>query len=188
MIFNRHSDLIGKHALLSPSNYSWLNYDDIKMEARYKAAQAARRGSDLHELAVMAIQLGVKLAKSNLAMSSYVNDAIGYRMACEQPLYYSPNCFGTADTIQFRRNKLRIHDLKTGLIQASEHQLEVYAAIFCLEYEVDPFTIEVELRIYQRDEIRIFEPPPEHIQDIMDKIVELDKQIDALKEKEEVHW
>lgn len=182
MIFNLHSDLRDKHAFLSPSNYHWLNYNFQKLEARYHTVMAARRGSDLHDLAREAIRLGVKLSRSNQALSTYVNDAIGYKMSCEQILYYSDNCFGTADTISFRRNKLRIHDLKTGIIQASEKQLEIYAALFCLEYMIDPFEIEVELRIYQRDEIRIFEPPPELTASIMDIIVEFDKQIETIKE------
>lgn len=181
MIFNRHSDLSGRHAFLSPSNYHWLNYDEQKMEARFYTVSAARRGSDLHDLAHEAIRLNVKLAKSNQALSTYVNDAINYKMRCEQPLYYSDNCFGTADTISFRRKKLRIHDLKTGITKTSEKQLEVYAALFCLEYGADPFDIDIELRIYQRDEVRIYEPIPEGILAIMDKIIEADKQIEALK-------
>lgn len=181
MIFNAHSDLYGKHAFLSPSNYHWLNYSDQKLEARFIAAMAARRGTDLHALAHEAIRLGVKLAKSNLSMSTYVNDAIGYKMNCEQPLFYSENCFGTADTISFRRGKLRIHDLKTGVIHVSEGQLEIYAALFCLEYGVSPFEIEIELRIYQRDDIRIYNPPPERIAAIMDKIMIFDHQIEAMK-------
>lgn len=181
MIFNSHSDLLGQHAFLSPSNYHWLNYDDQKMEARFIAAMAARRGTDLHNLAHEAIRLGVRLSRSNQSLSTYVNDAIGYKMECEQVLYYSSNCFGTADTICFRRNKLRVHDLKTGIVATSEHQLEVYAALFCLEYSVDPYSIEVELRIYQREEIRAFEPYPETIENIMEKIIEFDKQIEEMK-------
>lgn len=182
MNFNQHSGLIGKHAFLSPSNYHWLNYDDQKLEARFHTVLAARRGSDIHNLAHEAIRLGIKLSRVNQALSTYVNDAIGYKMTCEQILYYSDNCFGTADTISFRRNKLRIHDLKTGIISSSEKQLEVYAAIFCLEYGVSPFDIEIELRIYQRDEIRIFVPIPEAILEIMDKIIEFDRQIELIKE------
>jgi hypothetical protein len=173
--------LHGKHAFLSPSNYHWLNYDDHKLEARFVAAMAAKRGTDLHDLAHKAIVLGVKLAKSNQSLSTYVNDAIGYKMACEQPLFYSENCFGTADTISFRRNKLRVHDLKTGITPTSHHQLEVYAALFCLEYAYDPFEIEVELRIYQRAEIREHIPFPETIVMIMEKIMEFDQQIETLK-------
>lgn len=182
MLFNQHSGLAGKHAFLSPSNYHWLNYDDQKLEARYYAVTAAQRGSDIHALAHEAIRLGIKLSKANQSLSTYVNDAIGYKMACEQILFYSDNCFGTADTISFARNKLRIHDLKTGIIPSSEKQLEVYAAIFCLEYGVNPFDIDVELRIYQRADIRVFDPPPELIVDIMNRIVEFDQQIESIKE------
>lgn len=182
MIFNRHSELVGKHAFLSPSNHSWLNYDNLKLEARFHSVMAAKRGTDIHALAHEAIRLGIKLSKVNKALSTYVNDAIGYKMSCEQLLYYSDNCFGTPDTISFRRNKLRIHDLKTGITTVSVKQLEIYAALFCLEYGVNPFDIEIELRIYQRDEIQIFEPTPELIQDIMTKIVEFDQQIEAIKE------
>lgn len=182
MIFNKHSLLEGRHAFLSPSSYSWLNYDDQKLEARFHAAMAARRGTDIHALAHESIRLGIKLSRANQALSTYVNDAIGYKMVCEQILYYSDNCFGTTDTLSFRRNKLRIHDLKTGITVTSEKQLEVYAALFCLEYNISPLEIEIELRIYQRDEIRIFEPNPEAILYIMDKIIEFDQQIESIKE------
>lgn len=182
MIFNQHLGLEGKHAFLSPSNYHWLNYNDQKLEARYFAAMAAKRGTDLHALAHEAIRLGVKLARSNQALSTYVNDAIGYKMSCEVILFFSDNCFGTADTISFRRNKLRIHDLKTGITSVSVKQLEVYAALFCLEYGFAPFDIDIELRIYQRDEIQVFEPIPEGLLFIMEKIVEFDQQIKAIKE------
>jgi hypothetical protein len=182
MLFHQHSGLVGKHAFLSPSSYSWLNYDDQKLEARFHTVMAARRGSDIHAFAHEAIRLGLKLSRANLALSTYVNDAIGYKMRCEQTLYYSDNCFGTADTISFRRGKLRIHDLKTGITPTSVKQLEIYAALFCLEYEISPLEIEIELRIYQRDEIKVFEPEPELILHIMEKIIDFDQQIEAIKE------
>ena len=182
MLFNQHSGLSGKHAFLSPSNYHWLNYNDQKLEARFHTVMAARRGSDIHNLAHEAIRLGIKLSRTNRSLSTYVADAIGYRMACEQPLYFSDNCFGTADTISFRRNKLRIHDLKTGITATSMKQLEVYAALFCLEYGFSPFDIEIELRIYQRDEIHVNEPIPEAIAGIMETIIDFDQQIEKIKE------
>jgi len=182
MLFRRHLELAGKHAVLSPSSYSWLNYDDTKLEARVISLQAARRGTDLHNLAHQAIRLGIKLSKGNQALSTYVNDAIGYKMTTEQPLYYSDNCFGTADTISFRRNKLRIHDLKTGITRVSEKQLQIYAALFCLEYGLSPFDIEIELRIYQRDDIQVFEPYPETIKHIMELIIDFDQQIETMRE------
>lgn len=181
MLFNQHSNTQGRHAFLSPSNYHWLNYTDEKLEARYAAFRSAKRGTDLHALAHEAIRLGVKLSRANQSLSTYVNDAIGYKMVCEQILFYSENCFGTADTISFRRGKLRIHDLKTGLLATSFHQLEVYAAIFCLEYSIDPRDIEIELRIYQRDEIRVDEPYAETILDIMERIIRFDEQVEQWK-------
>lgn len=181
MNFNRHSELQGRHALLSPSYYHWLNYDDQKLEARYYSIMSAQRGTDLHDLAHQAIRLRVKLSRANQALSTYVNDAINYKMDCEVPLYYSDNCFGHADTLSFRRNKLRIHDLKNGVIKASEKQLEIYAALFCLEYCIDPYSIEVELRIYQRDEVLVFEPTSERIDEIMEKIVILDQRVQQLR-------
>lgn len=182
MIFNTHSGLQGKHAFLSPSNYHWLNYNEQKLEARFHTVMAARRGSDIHALAHEAIRLGIKLSKANQSLSTYVADAISYKMACEQILYYSDNCFGTADTISFRRNKLRIHDLKTGITATSMKQLEVYAAIFCLEYGFSPFDIEIELRIYQRSDIQVLEPISEYIVRIMETIVLHDQQIESIKE------
>lgn len=182
MNFNQHSGLSNKHALLAPSSYHWLNYDDQKLEARFHSFRSAARGTALHSLAHEAIRLGVKLSKTNQALSTYVNHALQYEMVCEQPLYYSDNCFGTADTISFRRNVLRIHDLKTGITSSSMRQLMIYAGLFCLEYGVDPFTIRTELRIYQRDEIKIYEPQPEEILEVMDKIIYSDQYIEELKE------
>lgn len=186
MIFNAHLELLDRHAFLSPSNYHWINYTDEKLESRFISSMAARRGSDLHALAHEAIRLGVRLARSNQSLATYVNDAIGYKMNCEQPLFYSENCFGKADTICFRSNKLRIHDLKTGVIYTSEHQLEVYAALFCLEYSVDPLSIAIEMRIYQREEIRVFEPTPDTILGIMDRIVDFDQQIEMMKASDRI--
>lgn len=186
MIFNPHSNLVGQHAFLSASKYHWINYEDEKIDLVYMTALAAKRGVELHEFANEAIRLGIKLPRSDKTLNLYVNDAIGYRMTSEQVLYYSDNCFGTADTIAFRRNKLRVHDLKTGVTNTSEHQLEVYAAMFCLEYRVKPFEIEIELRIYQNDEVRIYEADPDVITHIMDKIVTFDKRIAAIRMEAEV--
>lgn len=181
MHFNTHTNLLGRHAFLSASKYAWVNYDQDKIDRVYIAALAARRGTELHAFAHEAIRLGIKLPKNGNTLSLYTNDAIGFRMTSEQLLYYSDNCFGTADTISFRRNKLRISDLKTGVTQTSEHQLEVYAALFCLEYKYKPFDIEIELRIYQSDEVRIYQADPDIISHIMEKIKFFDKRINALK-------
>lgn len=181
MLFNSHSELAGQHAFLSPSKYHWINYDEEKLDRVFTARMASQRGTDLHSFALEAIRLGVKLPKSPKTLHLYVNDAIGFRMKPEQPLYYSINAFGTVDTISFRRNKLRIHDLKTGLHPCSVHQLEVYAALFCLEYRFKPMEIKIELRIYQNNEVQIYEPEPDDITHIMDKIVTFDKRINELR-------
>lgn len=184
MIFNTRSAPAVQHALLSPSNYHWINYDDDKMQRVYFANQAAIRGTQFHVLGHDLIRLGVKLPAAKKTLNLYVNDAIGFRMTPEKLLYYSDNCFGTADAIGFRKNLLRIHDLKTGVNEASIKQLEVYAALFCLEYLFKPSDIEIELRIYQNDEVRAHIPDPHDIFYIMDKIITLDKQIKELRMEE----
>ena len=181
MHFNQHSNLKGFHAFLSASNYHWINYDEDKLDRVYLAQQAAKRGTELHALAHELIRLKVRLPTRKTSLNEYVNDAIGYHMIPEQILFYSENCFGTADCIIFKRNKLRVHDLKTGVNEASFHQLEVYAALFCLEYKMSPLDIEIELRIYQNDEVRIYVPEIDDIFHIMDKIITFDKRINALR-------
>lgn len=183
MNFNDHSDLAGKHAFLSPSSYHWINYTDQKLEARFSASLASRLGTDLHNFASEAIRLGVKLPKSPKTLNMYVNDCIGYKMTCEVPLYYSRNAFGHTDAIAFRKNKLKISDLKTGITAASFHQLEVYVALFCLEYGVSPLDIDIELRIYQNDEVQLYEPTADVILEIMDKIVDFDQQVEDIRER-----
>jgi len=145
---------------------------------------AARRGTDLHAFAHEAIRLGIKLPRATRTLNLYVNDAIGFKMVTEQPLYYSDNCFGHVDSIAFRRNTLRIHDLKTGISSTKETQLEVYAALFCLEYQIDPFEIEIILRIYQSDEVREYIPDPADILYIMNKIVDFDNQVEQFKKED----
>ena len=183
MIFNQHLNLIGKHAFLSASKYHWLSYSEDKLDRVYLASLAAQRGTELHAFAHEAIRLGVRLGRSHKTLNMYVNDAIGYRMTPEQILYYSDNAFGTADCIGFRRNKLRVHDLKTGSSPASEHQLEVYAGLFCLEYKFRPNEIDIELRIYQNDDVRVYEPDPDVIFHVMDRIITFDKRIDVIKQE-----
>lgn len=182
MIFNRHSRLEGRHAFLSPSNYHWLNYSEERLKDRYVTARKAQRGTELHIFAHEAIRLGIRLPETQETLNMYVNDAIGYKMEVEQPLFYSDNCFGHADTLCFRNGLLRVHDLKTGSSPASAHQLEIYAALFCLEYIISPHEIEVELRLYQSNEVSCFQPFPETIVHIMDKIVLFDAKLDELKE------
>jgi hypothetical protein len=160
-----------------------VNYDDNKLDAALIASFAARRGTELHELAQRLIRLGVKLPKTTETLNMYVNDAIGFRMTPEQMLFYSPNCYGQPDAISFSRNKLRIHDLKTGIIRAKMTQLEIYTALFCLEYGIKPSDIEIELRIYQNDAIEIEEGDVLSITRIMNLIVVFDERINSLRDE-----
>lgn len=181
MKFNKHTDLDGMHAFLSPSGYHWLNYDENKLKERYTTAQAAAEGTEIHEFASIAIKKRFKVARNKKAMYMFINDAIGYRMESEQPLFYSEYCFGTADAISFRDNKLMIFDLKTGRTKASFAQLDVYAALFCLEYGYDPNDIEIEERIYQGSEAIINIPEPETIKEAMSVIVKHDSTLRRLQ-------
>lgn len=180
MNFNTHYDLRGKHAFLSASKYHWINYDEEKLISTYENAMAVQRGTELHDLASKCIHHGVKLRGSKETLVMYVNDAIGFHMTPEQVLYYSPYCFGTADAISFseKKKQLRIFDLKTGVTPASIHQLEIYAALFCLEYGYKPYELNIELRIYQSDDVVINEPDPDDILEIMSKIISFDKCIE----------
>lgn len=185
MNFKEHSNLIGQHAFLSASKYHWINYDEDKISESYLKFLATVKGTQLHSFACDCIKLGIKLPKSKKTLNMYVNDAIGFKMTPEQPLFYSNNAFGTADSISFRNKKLRIHDLKTGESSASISQLEIYAALFCLEYDIDPFEITIELRIYQYNTIFVHEPDPDEITMIMQKIISFDEQIERIKSGEE---
>jgi hypothetical protein len=176
MHFNKHLNLHGEHAFLSPSQHHWIHYTPERLIERWTTARAAAYGTMQHEYAKREIEEG-NLSGLVGTVGMYINDAIRYRMTCEQILYYSENCFGTADTISFRYNTLRIHDLKTGVMKGSVHQLEVYAALFCLEYDKDPRKIKIELRIYQSDEVSVYEADPEDILFIMDRIQKFDKII-----------
>lgn len=184
MNFNKHSNLVGQHAFLGASKYHWLNYDVSKIAEAFRAAQAVQMGTRLHAYAAESIDIRQKLPKSHKTLNMYVNDAIGFNLKPEQVLYYSPNCFGTADTIDLRGNTLRIHDLKTGKIPAHMEQLMIYAALFCLEYDIKPHDIEILLRIYQNDDVQELKPEANDISAIAKKIIEADKIVNELRETE----
>lgn len=185
MNWNPHSDLVGKHAFLGASKYHWVNYTDDKLIESYSRFTATQKGTILHDFASQCIKLNQKLPRSKKTLNMFVNDAIGYKMASEQVLYYSDNCFGTADAISFRNGLLRIHDLKTGVIPAHIEQLMIYAALFCLEYKTNPSDIKMELRIYQSDEILVHSPEVDEIAPIIDKIITFDKLLDKIKSEED---
>lgn len=182
MQYNRHSELTGKHAAISASKYHWLRYDEEKMKNWFRTQMLAKEGSELHELAARLIEKGLRMPRNNKTLNRYVNDGISYRMKPEQILFYSYNCFGTADTISYRDEQgdgdmiLRIHDFKSGVSKASLDQLMIYAALFCLEYGIAPFEISaIILRIYQNDEVVELIAESTEITAIMEKIVSADK-------------
>lgn len=205
MNFNKHSNLEGLHAFLGASKYHWLNYDEETLRSRYRALYAPAIGTAAHDLAKSLIEHKVRIGKGDkkilmvhllkagiprqvIDMSIfntlilYVNDSIGFKMVPEQILYYSDNCFGTADAISFSDGVLRIHDFKTGSIPARMEQLEIYAALFCLEYKFRPGDIDMNLRIYQNGEALCHNPETDDILPIMDKIVLFNKIINKMKE------
>lgn len=210
MLWNDHSRDIpkGAHAFLGASKYSWLNYDAEDLENAWKRQYAQSMGTALHELAANLIENRIKigLKDKNIVLLHllnsgiprnvidldrilenlipYVTDGIGFRMKVEQPLMYSENVYGTADSIIFdeRKQLLRIHDYKSGVTPAHLEQLEIYAALFCLEYEFKPGEIGFELRIYQDGDQLIGKPEADNILPTMDKIVTFDKMIEGFKE------
>lgn len=215
--FNNHNDLKGKHALFSPSQSSWLRYDDEKIAERVRNQYRTTLGTEIHDFAASQIELGHKYSSvrelikdietymyckymylsndlvvgdypkkliSNLAtlpkevfeaVRYYINHGVGFKMNVEQALVYSNHIFGHADTICFRNDFLRIHDLKTGANPAHMEQLKTYAALFCLEYGIKPANISIELRLYQWDGIVIEKPELEEIVMIIDRIVTSEK-------------
>ena len=180
--FNKHKNLEGLHAPFSPSQSSWLRYDEEKAATILRNRRKAERGTRLHAWAKETIDLRIKQPRSKNTLSAYVNDAIGFDMDTEVVLYYSDRIFGTADAISYRKEArsegmyvLRIHDLKTGETDVKMEQLEIYAALFCLEYKVDPRKIKMELRIYQKDDVIFHNPTAEEVIAIMEHIIRIDK-------------
>lgn len=177
MEYHKHYNLEGLHAFLSPSGYHWLNYTPEKMRERYLNEKKKQEGTELHDLASKLIKSRKRLAPLKQAFNQFVNDAIGLRMESELMLYYSDNCFGTADAIKYEptNHHLQIHDLKTGMSKPSFKQLFIYAALFCLEYGINPEETTFETRLYQGMGYEVEEPPGDHIRSIMNKIIELDQ-------------
>lgn len=185
MHFRRHLQLEGAHAFLSPSGYHWINYTLERLRSRWASALASAAGVEQHVYAAYCIERGLR-QEGNSLLDIYINDCIDVHMQPEVVLYVSDNAFGTADAIVFRYLKLRVYDLKTGVTKTSVHQLEVYAAYFCLEYGVNPYDIDIELRIYQEsetdDRVRVYRGDPDAILDIMEKTLEFDAELNRLKE------
>lgn len=192
MIWNEHSREMpdGVHSFLSPSTHSWLNYTDEKLMKVYINKLAAQRGTALHELACKLIKMKVTLPPEEETLNMYVNDAIRFKLEPEKKLYYSKFCFGTADAIGVTKDILRIYDLKSGATKVSMSQLEIYTALFFLDYSsyFKPGDLEVELRIYQNCDVLKENPDVDTIVHIMDKIVRFSRFLEELEERYDEHF
>lgn len=208
MNWNRHSNLEGAHAFLGASKYTWLNKSDEELIESYQNSYATTIGTLLHAYAADSIKFREKLRKGDAkgvkfdlmrrgvpefaidihnmfpTVMQYVNDSIGFQMDPEVLLYYSDVCFGTTDAIQYYAsdNMLRINDLKTGATPAKMEQLKIYAALFFLEYGFKPEKNRTELRIYQMDDLVLYEPDSIEIREVMNAIVSKDRVLQKLKE------
>lgn len=182
--WHTHYEKEADHAFLSPSKHSWVRYDMEKLLTVWENDRAKEKGTRLHQFASDAINLGIRLEPTGQTINMFVNDVIGYGMKSELKLRASDYCYGTADAISFDGKNLKIFDLKTGFTPASMEQLRIYAAIFCLEYNYIPSRLNIELRIYQSDEVIIEEPDPGEIKVIMRLIRQFTKALDKERRKE----
>ena len=176
-----------KHAFLSPSKYHWINYDNEKLIETFRNHKRAALGTRLHAWAAEAITLARRQPQNAEALNAFINDAIGFGMKPEILLYYSPRCYGTVDAISYENKVLRVHDLKTGATPVppgATKQLLIYAALFCLDYQIDPTELtRVHLRIYQNEEVLEFDPSEQELLRTTRRIIDADR---ILKEAEEL--
>ena len=69
MIWQKHSELRNQHALFSPSQNSWLRYDDVKIAERVKNQYRTALGTELHEYVASQIVMNHKVTSvRNLVM------------------------------------------------------------------------------------------------------------------------
>lgn len=176
MKFNRHTDLEGLHSQMSASQHSWLRYTPKRMEEVWLSNKKKEEGTRLHAIASAMIKEHIRAANRKKAFNLFVNDAIGFKLHSEVVLAYSNNAFATSDAIGFNNGELRIHDLKTGTSKPSFEQLDIYAALFMLEYDIDPFKVKsIVERLYQFDGFTERLPQPEEIKAVMDHIILMDE-------------
>ena len=181
MIWKDYSGLKNTHSFLSPSKHYWLNYSPEKLISTYENYKKVALGTQYHALAAELITLAVRLPNTRASFNSFVNDAIGFKMKAEIVLFFSDNCYGTADAISFSNGILRIHDLKTGRSPGSMNQLLIYSGLFCLDYGVAVQEVrEIHLRLYQNEEIIELSPTIDDIFDIVTKIQEAEKIIESV--------
>lgn len=76
MIFNTHSELEGRHALLSPSKPYWLNYDDDALMRSYISSYATDVGTLVHEYACDRIRFRMPIDIENEGASSEAKNGL----------------------------------------------------------------------------------------------------------------
>ena len=79
MPYDPYSRLKGTHAVLSPSMYHWIDYDDDKMASVTRNRLATERGTRFHSLAAELIALKIKLPRKAETLNLYVKDLPGVR-------------------------------------------------------------------------------------------------------------
>jgi len=186
MEWNDHWRLEGRHATLSPSGYHWLNYDPDKMRRVTWNNYSKEDGTKMHELASNMILYSIMPENNENALNQFVIDALTMfdeSMSSEVLLYYSDECFGTADAIYYdeETKHLQVHDLKTGVSKPSFKQLWIYCALFCLEYDKKPEDLTFECRLYQLGAMDIDSPDPKDIRAIMNQIVSMSNVIEGVR-------
>lgn len=70
MNFNNHLELIGKHAQFSPSQSSWLRYDDDKLLFTHTNRHRKILGTELHDFANSQIELSQKVTNLKAMINS----------------------------------------------------------------------------------------------------------------------
>lgn len=181
MRFTPHPEVADRHAFLSPSKYSWMRYDEEKLDRVWLTRLAAVRGTEEHEYAAMAIRLGRRQPANGDTLNMYINDCIRWKMTPEVALVGNEHFFGHADAAGFRKNVFRVSDYKSGVTATSMDQPKCYVAAFCMEYDLSPFDFAAEMRIYQNGEIREELADPHEINIIIDRVNVFSKRIDLMR-------
>lgn len=212
MHFKKHSELEGRHAILSASSWRWINDDPEALVKRLCSQYLQQIGTILHDIARKYIKHRIKLNKydkKNVMLElveqgipafvintinfdsmyenlmRYVNDCVSFKMTPEVVLSYG-HFFGTTDAIRYDEEShfLRVHDLKTGTTPAHFEQLMIYVALFCLEYAIKPSSIQVELRIYQGEEHILYAPTVDEIAHVVETIINHNTLMTKLREED----
>ena len=98
-ILNDHPEIAGRHALFSPSQSSWLNYDEEKVIDRVRSQYRTSLGTEIHEYAAHEITLYHKKRNArdiSQGIESYIYqkyehlEAIEYGMTLIKHLGYIP--------------------------------------------------------------------------------------------------